>query len=104
VACSAFFLVNTLPVATIISLAEGAGWMSTWSSIIELSFPFYLACTGLMSIVSAVSRPAGWQMPLAVLPVMLVMYRSFRVYFQRSVEPTTASPTEGPKVMAAAAH
>ena len=98
--CTAFFLVNTFPVATIISLTEGAKLMRTWSSIFQLSFPYYLACTGLMSIVSAISRQVSWTMPIAVLPVMVLMYGSYRLYFSRTAN---AGVSGGEQVMAAAA-
>jgi len=79
--CAAFFLVNTFPVATIISLTEGTKLVHTWSSIFQLSFPYYLGCTGLLSIVSAISQQVSWIMPMALVPVMLLMYVSYRKYF-----------------------
>jgi hypothetical protein len=93
--------VNTFPVATIISLTEGAGLIRTWSSIFQLSFPYYLACTGLMSIVSAISRQVSWTMPIAVLPVMVLMYGSYRLYFGRTSD---AGVSGAQQVMTAAAH
>jgi hypothetical protein len=82
-----FFLVNTLPVATIIAITEGASLMRTWSSITHLSFPYYVACTGATSMVTLVSQHVGWQMPLALLPVMLLIYRCYQGYFeQRTAE------------------
>jgi hypothetical protein len=63
-ACSMFFLINTLPVATIIALTEGSGMMRIWSSIIHLSFPYYVACTGVTSMVTIVSQHIGWQAAL----------------------------------------
>jgi len=98
--CAAFFLVNTFPVAAIISLTEGAGLLGTWSGISQLSFPYYLACTGLMSIVSAASRQVSWTMPIAVLPVMVLMYGSYRLYFNRA---SNAGVSGGEQGMAAAA-
>ncbi len=80
-ACGMFFLVNTLPVATIIAITEGSGMMRIWSSIAHLSFPYYVACTGVTSMVTMVSQHVGWQVPLAVLPVMLLMYRCFQTLF-----------------------
>jgi len=76
-----FFLVNTLPVATIIAITEGSSMMRIWSSIVHLSFPYYVVCTGVTSMVTVVSQHIGWQMPLAVLPVMFVMYRCYQGYF-----------------------
>jgi hypothetical protein len=100
-ACAAFFLLNTLPVATIISLTEGAGLVRIWSSIVHLSFPYYLACTGIMSIVTAITQHIAWQVPLALLPVMLLVYRSYRVYFAPAAE---ASHSDNNQFRMAAAH
>jgi hypothetical protein len=85
-ACSMFFLVNTLPVATIISLTEGSHLPRIWSSICHLSFPYYVACTGVTSIITAMSQVICWQAALAILPVMLLMYRCYRLYFSHANE------------------
>jgi len=104
-ACGIFFLVNTLPVATIISLTEGSGMMRIWSSIIHLSFPYYVACTGVTSMVTIVSQHVGWQAPLAVLPVMLLMYRSYQRYFETGTDAARLAPaTAQPLARAASAH
>jgi len=87
-ACGMFFVVNTLPVATIIAITEGSGMMRIWSSIAHLSFPYYVACTGVTSMVTLVSQHVGWQAPLAVLPVMLLMYRSFQTLFANRAQQT----------------
>jgi len=99
VACSMFFLINTLPVATIISLTEGSHLLRIWSSICHLSFPYYVACTGVTSIITAMSQLIGWQVPLAILPVMLLMYRCYRLYFGHATKAPAAV-----NARAAAAH
>ncbi|MFZ0686399.1 MAG: hypothetical protein WAM89_12720 [Terriglobales bacterium] len=101
---SMFFLLNTLPVATIIAITEGSGMMRIWSSIVHLSFPYYVACTGVTSMVTVVSQHVGWQAPLAALPVMLLMYRSYQRYFEHGVETTTSSVSEKLLSRSAAAH
>jgi hypothetical protein len=104
-ACSMFFLINTLPVATIISLTEGSGVMRIWSSIIHLSLPYYVACTGVTSMVTIVSQHVGWQAPIAVLPVMLLMYRSYQRYFAARTEGAGVAPAAAkPFARAAAAR
>jgi len=88
-----FFLVQTLPVAAIIALTEGGTMVRTWSSIVQLSFPYYVLSAGVASIVTTASQHWGWQVPLFVLPVMYGVYRSYQVYFGRpetSVRPTLA--------------
>jgi len=103
-ACGMFFLVNTLPVATIIALTEGSGMMRIWSSIAHMSFPYYVACTGVTSMVTLVSQHVGWQAPLAALPVMLLMYRSFQTLFARGNEQIGLTPVAAPLSRAAAAR
>jgi hypothetical protein len=80
-AAGTFFLVNTLPVATIISLTEGTRVVRTWLGIFQLSFPYYLVGAGITSIVTTPARDTAWQLPMAVLPLMIVMYRSYQIYF-----------------------
>jgi len=99
--CAAFFLVNTFPVATIISLTEGGKLVRTWSSIFHLSFPYYLGCTGLLSIVSAISQQVSWIMPMALVPVMVLMYVSYRKYFAIAA---SVSASANRQLAAAAAH
>lgn len=89
-ACGMFFLVNTLPVATIIAITEGSAVMRIWSGIAHLSFPYYVACTGVTSVVTIINQHVGWQAALTVLPVMLMMYRSYQRFFAHA-EPKPAS-------------
>lgn len=77
----AFFLVNTLAVAMIIALTESKNVFKTWGTICRLSFPYYLECTGLTSIVLTVTRHVGWQVPLAILPVMVASYGCYKLFF-----------------------
>ncbi len=84
-ATATVFLAQTMPVATIISLTEGVKLLRIWSSIFQLSFPYYVLSVGITSIVTTASRQVGWQIPLSVLPVMYAIYRSYRVYFGRAL-------------------
>ncbi len=78
---AAFFLGQTAPVASIIKLAEGAAWGRVWTSIAQLSFPYYVVSAGLTSMVNLVSHHLGWQVALVVFPVMYGIYRSYCLYF-----------------------
>jgi hypothetical protein len=85
-AAAGFFLVQTVPVATIISLTEGGKASKIWASIFHLSFPYYVLSAGMTSLVTAASHRMGWAIPVLVLPVMYGVHRSFRLYFSRGVE------------------
>jgi hypothetical protein len=77
-----FFLGQTAPVAGIIKLTEGAAVRRIWMSLTQLSFPYYVVSAGITSMVNTVSHHAGWQLALAVLPVMYGIHRSYNRYFE----------------------
>ena len=89
-AAATYFFINTLPVATIICLTEGAKIVRTWSGIVHLSFPYYVAGTGITSILMGKSGYMAWALSIGALPVMIGIYRSYRTYFgQRATERDT---------------
>ena len=97
-AAASFFLAQTIPVATIISLTEGGNALRIWSSIFHLSFSYYVLSAGITSLVTTASHRIGWQIPLLVLPVMYGVYRSYRLYFGRaetSVRPLAMAKAAG---------
>lgn len=80
-AAATYFLINTLPVATIISLTEGIKVIRTWSGIVHLSFPYYVAGTGITSILTGKGGYMPWALSMSSLPVMIGIYRSYCTYF-----------------------
>ncbi len=83
-----FFLADTLPVATIISMTSPAKTFEAWSDIALMTFPYFVLSAGLAGIVAMGCHVIGWIAGGATLGVMLGVYRCFRFYFQ-SVRPTT---------------
>jgi hypothetical protein len=88
VAAAAFFLVNTVPVAIVISLTEGQtapgssrGVFATWLGLSQLTFPYFLASAGVAAAVLTAAVRVGWLAPALILPVMLVLYFSYRKIF-----------------------
>jgi len=99
-ACAAtILLANTMPVAAIIGLSEQKPVWATWVQIVHLTFPYYLVAAGLAALVKLADHTVGWQIPLFVLPATLLMYHSYRTYFQQMTEGAIAT-----KTLAAAAH
>jgi hypothetical protein len=80
------FLGQTVPVAAIIALSEGKAVGRIWSSMVQLSFPYYVLSAGISSMVQTVSSHLGWQLALAVFPVMYAIHRSYHLYFAKAVE------------------
>ena len=91
-ATTTFFLGQTAPVAGIIKLTEGVAMHQIWLSIAQLSFPYFVISAGMTSIVNVVSHHMGWELALAVFPVMFCIHRSYRRYFEPAVEAPRSTP------------
>jgi hypothetical protein len=89
---AAFFLGQTVPVAAIIKLTQGASMRRSWISIVQLSFPYFVVSAGVTSMLTLVSHRFGWQAALVVFPVMYGIHNSYRLYFGRIGEALTVSP------------
>jgi diguanylate cyclase (GGDEF)-like protein/putative nucleotidyltransferase with HDIG domain len=81
-ACT-YFVFNTLPVATIISLTERKSLRAVWKDCYFWSFPYYLMGAALAGLVGWVNHTAGWQTSLLALAPMFVIYRSYRLYLSK---------------------
>jgi len=91
-ATATFFLGQTAPVAGIIKVTEGAAMRRIWMSLAQLTFPYYVVSAGMTSMVNLVSHHVGWQLALAVFPVMYAIHRSYRVYFRHEAAAVPAAP------------
>jgi diguanylate cyclase (GGDEF)-like protein/putative nucleotidyltransferase with HDIG domain len=78
-----YFLANTLPVSIIIALTEHKSFRKIWSECYFWSFPYYLVGAAVMALVGFINRHIGWQTSLLVLPVIYLVYRSYRLYLER---------------------
>ena len=81
VAAGAFFVVNTVPVAIVISLTEAKNALKVWGDIFQLSFPYFVASAAIAGLVLTATAKIGWQVPLFVLPVMFGVFHSYKRYF-----------------------
>lgn len=99
-ACATHLLASTVPVAVIIALTDNRRLFRTWVNIVELSFPYCLASTGLASIAAGVGGHTNWPMLVGIACVMFVTYRSYRLYFAAMRD---SQGTEPARVNAAAA-
>ncbi len=77
------FLLNTLPVALVIALAEGRSFRSVWRECYFWSLPYYLGGAAAGQMLSYANRYIGWPTVLLTGPVLYLIYRSYRLYLQR---------------------
>ncbi len=79
-----FFVANTIPVATIISLTEKRKPIrSVWAECYFWSFPYYLIGAGIAAAITVLNEKVGWQTTFLVLPVIYLIHRSYRLYLAR---------------------
>ena len=73
-------MANTLPVAAVISLTERRSLRKIWSDCYFWSFPYYLVGAGVVGMMSWLHGFTDWQTSLLTLPVVYLIYRSYRLY------------------------
>ncbi len=78
-----YFVANTLPVATIISLTEHKSLRRIWADCYFWSFPYYLVGAGVAGLVSWLNKIVEWQTSLLILPAVYLIYRSYRLYLAK---------------------
>ncbi len=79
-AASVYFVANTLPVAAVISLTERKSVRKIWAECYFWSFPYYLVGAGVAGMMSWLHGFTDWQTSLLTLPVVYLIYRSYRLY------------------------
>jgi diguanylate cyclase (GGDEF)-like protein/putative nucleotidyltransferase with HDIG domain len=75
-----YFVANTVPVAAVISLTERRSLRRIWSDCYFWSFPYYLVGAGVAGMMSWLHNFTDWQTSLLILPVVYLIYRSYRLY------------------------
>jgi hypothetical protein len=80
-AAAGYALANTVPIAIVIGLTEAVSVLRTWLEMLQLSFPYLVASAGIAGLTLTLTQGIGWQVPLAVLPIMVGIFQSYRRYF-----------------------
>src|SRR5579859_305396 len=102
-AAGVYFLANTVMVSTVISLTESASVLKTWTEMFQLSFVYLVASAGAAGL-TLVGHEVAWQALLALFPIMLGIYQSYRRYFASAAPGTIANPALEHSSAAAGAH
>jgi diguanylate cyclase (GGDEF)-like protein/putative nucleotidyltransferase with HDIG domain len=79
-AASTYFVANTGSIAMVISLTEHKPLQKIWVECYFWTFPYYLVGAGFAGTVGWFNRTFGWQTSLLVVPVIYLIYRSYRLY------------------------
>src|SRR2546426_259026 len=79
-AASTYFLANTGSIATVISLTERKALNKIWVDCYFWSFPYYLVGAAFAGMLGWFNRAFGWETSLLLVPVVYLIYRSYRLY------------------------
>ncbi len=82
VACLTYFLVQTFPVAGVISLTENKNAVHVWREIAVLSFPYFVLSAGVAGMAVVAMHHVSWSVPAVALTLMYFVYRSYSRYFR----------------------
>lgn len=81
------FVLNTVPVAVVISLAEERPLLPVWRECYFWSLPYYMGGAAVAQTAGFVANSfVGWQTVLLTGPVVYLIYRSYGLYLQRLSE------------------
>jgi putative nucleotidyltransferase with HDIG domain len=83
VAVAVFFLLNSLPVATVVALSENKPIIKKWYTGYSWTFAYYMIGAAIAGVIEFLTRYAGWEISILVLPAVYVIYRSYCIYLGR---------------------
>jgi putative nucleotidyltransferase with HDIG domain len=87
-----YFLLNSLPVCFVVSLAERVPVSSKWKECAWM-FPYYLVGAAVGAVIQVLNRYAGWEIAILVMPAVYILYRSYSLHIGR-LEDTQAHLTQ----------
>lgn len=84
-ATAVLYITNTMMVAAVLCLVEGKPLYSLWRNCCFWSFPYYLVGAVFAGLMIVASHIAGWQAAFLVLPLLALVYVSYRLHIQRAL-------------------
>jgi diguanylate cyclase (GGDEF)-like protein/putative nucleotidyltransferase with HDIG domain len=80
VAATVYFIANAGSIATVISLTERRPLHRILVDCYFWSFPYYLVGAAIAGTIAWMNRTFNWEASLLILPVVYLIYRSYRLY------------------------
>ena len=90
VATALLYASNSAMVAAVLCLAEHKPMRDIWQQCYFWSFPYYLVGAAVSGLMIATARGAGWPFSFLVLPILTMIYVSYRLHASTRIEVTCA--------------
>ena len=84
---------NSLLVATVLALVDRKPLSSVWQLCYFWSLPYYLVGAAVAGVMMTTCRTADWPPSLLVLPLMGLVYASYREHMRQAVDRMEQAPT-----------
>jgi diguanylate cyclase (GGDEF)-like protein/putative nucleotidyltransferase with HDIG domain len=78
-----YFVTNTLAVSIMIAIAERHRLQKVWQQFYNWLFSYYLVGVSLAEMVHLSMIQLGWTFAAALLPMLYLIFRSYRLYFSK---------------------
>jgi diguanylate cyclase (GGDEF)-like protein/putative nucleotidyltransferase with HDIG domain len=82
-ASTGYFLTNSLSIAAVVALTESQDIRKIWRECYMWTFPYYLVGGAVAALISLCNHRLGWQTTILALPVVYIIFRSYRQYLGR---------------------
>ncbi len=90
VAAAVLYLSSSVLVAGALCAVQGRPLSEIWRNTYFWVLPYYLVGSAAATVMVRAELAAGWMASAAVLPLMALVYISYRAHVTRSAEPATA--------------
>jgi hypothetical protein len=92
-AATAYFVMNTVLVSTVLAISAGRRISVVWQHWFLWSFPYYAIGAGIAAALGGSALGGSAQRPIvaAILPAMYLIYRYYRLYIQSRSDTVPAS-------------
>ena len=84
------YLTNTVLISIVLCLAASAPLRDIWQRCYFWSFPYYLVGSLAAALMISTAGALGWKASLAVMPIMALVYVSYRAHLKVKRVPVTA--------------
>jgi diguanylate cyclase (GGDEF)-like protein/putative nucleotidyltransferase with HDIG domain len=83
ISSTVYFLTNSVSIAAVVALTESKSIRTVWREYYLWTFPYYLVGGAIAGLISACTRRFGWETSVLALPLVYVVFRSYRLYLGR---------------------
>ena len=83
ISATMYYLGSCMTIAGVVALSESKRLRDVWKEYYLWTFPYYLVGGAVAGLISVCNRRFGWETSIMALPLVYVVFRSYRLYLGR---------------------